>query len=599
MLVTMIAEESNLSITKNIYFDKEEKERYQKKFQKMKDDKIFREDVDFEDLKWIVVANDIDYTISMEYNELTLRKALNTSEINITVQDLIIGIKAYVLNALEYSAPRGLHHDVRFLHKMIDKVGFFEPQKSQEFKSMMKHASDVSYYGGAISILDFIGIPAPEEYYAIWYEQLDALQYKKKTRELPDFKSIFAFGEVVKDFTETATQDEFLKYGVVSIWWQICNRIPLRPTEFVLLPRDCVFKKDDKYYIRLKRNNAKGPASRKNIINEDGIIDTYTEDTLRVDEDLFNLISYYNKIMDEKYPYRDECYLFDKQFYEERVLERTFKKQLNKNRFTSYNLRNTIYSFYEDIVFLKYKKPICTKNQKKTDYEGIKKNKKYRVKYKDHIEMLVPYDLRHVAIINLIMMGCEPLTVMRMAHHKNIRITKGYYDHMNEYGKSYIQTYSKYLRGVKYNRTSVLSDDGQVNINDIIGEDNKNSALALWHFLDDNNSSNVSYKNVDGGICKYLKEDLKPCYAVEGNHSICPYFVPDSSVDIEKMFKFENKEINAILDTINYLVENHNTIINFSRKYSVAIESYRNELSNASMIASNLNSEDKVETLLQ
>ena len=159
-------------------------------------------------------------------------------------------------------------------------------------------------------------------------------------------------------------------------------------------------------------------------------------------------------------------------------------------------------------------------------------------------------------------------------------------------------TYAKYLKELKYKRTDSLSKDGSVKLDDITEEQPLNSALMTWNSLDNDESEQVKYKKVDGGTCKYLGKDLTLCYAVEGNHSRCPYFVADSDLDMEKEFYNKNQSINSVLETIKYLVSNYNTITDFSKKYSIAIESFRDGLSDASMIASNLNS-DVVEELLK
>ena len=385
---------------------------------------------------------------------------------------------------------------------------------------------------------------------------------------------------------------EFLKYGSVVLWWQLCNRIPLRPTEFVLIPKNCVYIHEDKYYLSLKRNVGKGSNSRKKLVSRYGTMNTYEDDVVRIDEELFNLINYYTEIVDKNYPDKNE-YLIDKRTYNDSFNSRCPAK-ININKFTSINLRNTLDSFYEEIVCGKYQKKVCTRTQKNED-EKIEKISERQ--YQDHIETLLPYDLRHVAIINLILLGSEPLTVMKLAGHKKMKTTMGYFDHTDEYSKSYIRTYAKYLKELRYKHTDSLSEDGSIKLEEIVKEQHSNTALLTWKSLENEGLEKVEYKKVDGGICKYLKGDLIPCYAVEGNHSKCPHFIADSDVDIEKEFYKQHQKVNSVLLTIKYLVANYNTITDFSRKYSAAIESLRDGLNDASMIASSLNS-DTVEEIL-
>ena len=60
-------------------------------------------------------------------------------------------------------------------------------------------------------------------------------------RSLAVMESYFVFDEIIKDFWKTTTNiEEKLFYFPVWLWWNLSGVLPLRPCEFVLIPRDCI-----------------------------------------------------------------------------------------------------------------------------------------------------------------------------------------------------------------------------------------------------------------------------------------------------------------------------------------------------------------------
>lgn len=592
MLVRVLNKETNLIITKNVHFDKESKLKYISEFEQLKINGVFAKNTNFEDKEWIIRANNYEYRIILDTNEVSIKKAINRADIDMTIEDFFIGIKSYILKTSLFMAPTSIRGNVCKLFKLIETCGFFEMEHLQTFDKFLDSDTQLRLVFGAVEILEYMGISIPEEYNDILYDKEEKYDTDSKTRTLPSFKSIFEFGDLMGKFISTKNEEDFIKYGPVILWWLICNRVPLRPTEFTLTPKDCVYEHDNKYYLRLKRNVGKGEGSRK-LVSTSKPINTYEVDVVRIDKSLFDCVNQYNELMDKKYPIRSE-YLLDKRAYTDSFGGSPI---LNKEMFTSNNLKNSIYSFYENIICGRYKRETCTRLEKKED-EKLKIEKR---KFRNHIELISPYDLRHVAIINLIMLGAEPMTVMRMARHKNMSVTMGYFDHTYEYGKSYIMTYAGYLKDLKENAVEKLATDESVNPNDLIKERHPNSALMTWNSIKNENSQKTNYRKVDGGICKYLELDMKPCYLVEGNHYKCPYFVSDNIDDVEKEFYKQSKEVAGLIKTIKALVENYNSVVDFSRKYSTAIEEFRNKVSASAKIASNLDKDimeiilDKVE----
>ena len=91
---------------------------------------------------------------------------------------------------------------------------------------------------------------------------------------------------------------------------------------------------------------------------------------------------------------------------------------------------------------------------------------------------------------------------------------------------------------------------------------------------------------------------MKICMELEGNHALCPYFIPDNDKDIVNKINECNRDIESVVKTLQYLVNNYDKIANFSEKYSVEIEGLRRKINNRAKIASKLESVDDISKAL-
>lgn len=109
------------------------------------------------------------------------------------------------------------------------------------------------------------------------YADINFGSQEKKQRDLADFDTYFLFDELIKDFWKSPlTQEDRIFYYPLYLWWMITGVIPLRPREFLLTQRDCLFKNDGVFYLRLRRNQLKGSGRSVTYkLAEDYSIDTY------------------------------------------------------------------------------------------------------------------------------------------------------------------------------------------------------------------------------------------------------------------------------------------------------------------------------------
>lgn len=85
-------------------------------------------------------------------------------------------------------------------------------------------------------------------------ERLQAAHWRNsRPRRLTDFRNYLAFEKALKAYWQTAGEQEKRLYFPVYFWWSLTAILPLRATEFLLIPGDCLRLEDEKHIIRIRR----------------------------------------------------------------------------------------------------------------------------------------------------------------------------------------------------------------------------------------------------------------------------------------------------------------------------------------------------------
>ena len=110
-------------------------------------------------------------------------------------------------------------------------------------------------------------------------EELEARTVKlgnTKARDLSGFKNYLEFDRRMKDFWKIADEDDKMFYFPVFFWWNLTNILPLRATEFLMTPYDCITEENGKTFIRIRRTTRKKGIRRRGYkVREDFEIFTY------------------------------------------------------------------------------------------------------------------------------------------------------------------------------------------------------------------------------------------------------------------------------------------------------------------------------------
>lgn len=199
------------------------------------------------------------------------------------------------------------------------------------------------------------------------------------SRALAPFGTYVAFEERLSDFWSYASQEERLALFPVYLWWKLTCILPLRPTEFLLTPADCVHSLDGKYVLTVRRTHLK--KGRRVVY-------------YRIDRD-YDLFDY---VIPEGLAHDIQWYKQATQNSSQPSLDTLLRPSCDGSYFR-YGamrelLRNTL---------------IALDMQPDTIHLG---------------------DTRHLSMISLVLSGDTPSVCKALANHESVRISAGYFANM-------------------------------------------------------------------------------------------------------------------------------------------------------------------------
>ena len=215
----------------------------------------------------------------------------------------------------------------------------------------------------------------------------------KHQRTLSEFSNYLRFDEVVGSFWQTASRERKLFYFPIFFWWNLTAILPLRVTEFLLIPRDCL----EGDVLTVRRTKLKGGGTKISY----RIADDYDCCRYSVSEMIATEIRWYLKETEQMRPTELSTLL---------LLEPHFswlgKKTQTRNRYYSYDdLSDTLQCFCNEDT-----------TGQNTGIKSIRLG-----------------DTRHLSMINLIISGGSPVICRELAGHADINISSGYYSNISTF----------------------------------------------------------------------------------------------------------------------------------------------------------------------
>lgn len=365
--------------------------------------------LDFEAYKWQTTNEYVNISFLFNINRFQYKRVYE-SLFGIEYETFVDYLKSFIVLSMDQHVLISLQSFLRDIKRLVKETK----------QNILEDVYNIKITSPTLCIDFFSSLPCYETLIMNQFlEQLDNLitiQYELKPRQqrqLAQFQSYFTFNDILKDYWEQQLPDEErLFYYPLYLWWQITAVVPLRPREFLLTQRDCLFEKNDKYYLTLRRNNLKG--KEKGVSHK--IAEDYYLTTYEIPEKLALTIQHYLDLTKGLASTK-----LDTLFVTETHYKRWERRTGINNRFLTYTNLNTILKyFFNEVVSERY------------GYQVHYLNPPNRLK-DNEINFIHIGDTRHIAMINLIAEGSSPVTAMLLAGHDNVMTSSHYFSNLSQF----------------------------------------------------------------------------------------------------------------------------------------------------------------------
>jgi hypothetical protein len=213
---------------------------------------------------------------------------------------------------------------------------------------------------------------------------------KGQQRVLADFQTYLRFNDALSDFWTAANRDEKLFYFPLYFWWNLTTILPLRVTEFLLTPRNCLCGNK----LTVRRTKLKGGTEKLGY----RISDDYSRNTYELPESLASEIAEYISATQTLPQPEIGTLLVTRPHYSYRGINTTM---WGRRYYTYRNLTDAMNLFRTRI------------------FGGTE------------IEPPRFGDTRHIAMANLILSGGSPTICRELAGHADIGVSSHYYTNIS------------------------------------------------------------------------------------------------------------------------------------------------------------------------
>lgn len=278
------------------------------------------------------------------------------------------------------------------------------------------------YAGHAAQFLRLLpGTSLPREEVAEYLDEIPDPDVKRgRQRLLSDFSAYLRFHDSFRDTWEAIGEKDKLFLFPLWLWWNLTTILPLRPTEFVLTPYDCLAVENGKAEIRIRRTHLKG-GQEKISYSIEGDFDVFT---YPIPASLASGIRWYRETL-SLHGYSQGEYLFSIGYYYDYL--KTGASIRRNSIYLYQHLKSTLAHYY---------RRFCSKETAQAPSLNLG-------------------DTRHLAMISLIISGGSPVICRELAGHGNIEISSHYYSNMAALVEC--ATYELYRKASKSGNTAAMS----------------------------------------------------------------------------------------------------------------------------------------------
>ncbi|OIK11274.1 site-specific integrase [Bacillus sp. MUM 13] len=352
----------------------------------------------FEEDKWYLEIPLKAKRRSIDFNDI---KEVVQFNVNINTEDFINIVKCWTASLLEhgYNAETiGTMVNEGLRTFIILTKGFTETNEEELIEEIVNLSifKQKNICSSTLNFLDYCPYLG-EEYASLLYSIKPNIE--AKARLLPPSKDILIFSKIIEDyFSRELSELEYRKWFPVWLWWNLTTLIPLRPSEFCTIERDCLINNDGNFYIKLPRHKQRFNNKRQiQIIDE-----------INIPEELYRKIEAYKQIT-KTFGRTDTLISY--------LSITKCGNKLNPYMYSLPVFRDHLNDFYEEIVFGEYK---VTEITPSGDQLFITKR-------------LLPGDTRHLAFINLNRQGYHPVEIARIGGHSHLQSQNHYFNHVQNF----------------------------------------------------------------------------------------------------------------------------------------------------------------------
>jgi len=253
-----------------------------------------------------------------------------------------------------------------------------------------------------------------------------------KRRQLPPYRDVIRFAFILTTFAQKWSKNEKMRFFPILLWWKITSIIPMRPSEFCLIKKDCLpDNKKGVHYLELPRK--KQPSSSTHLA---------VNDKLPISKEVAELISEYKELtsFDSGRETLISYEAYSRTFPGNNIKTRNYTKTIrNPKAFDLTQFQYILDGFYEDVLKSKMELTPISKKEYNELEDEIAKKKFKKINNDEDLEPLFPTkeivrispgDTRHFAICNMMLQGIDRLTIARMAGHRHIETQYNYQGHL-------------------------------------------------------------------------------------------------------------------------------------------------------------------------
>lgn len=442
---------------------------------------------EFDSDTWMITNETNSFNLNFQFNEIAIEIQTKT-----TYDEFVNQVKYYICLCFGKNTMTILPRVLHSIKKAVNGTNCFT--------IMPKEIEFLQDYG----VGEFLSLISWVDEAFIFQPLIHTYDHYRR-RNLAEYQSYFLFNDIIKAFWVTATDMEKTLYYPIFLWWNISMVIPLRVTEFSVIPKDCLSRKGECFYLTIRRTKLKGNVD----INKRYKLDTdYKKFTYEITSEMAESIEDYKRRIAEFAPAEIDSLFSDTVFQESRKkLYPTKKKQIVYSHMRVQHFMMLLELFYKYIIADKYQYRILSREQgQQTNSIGEK-----AILGQKEIIQLQLGDTRHIALQNLLLNGCNLLMVREISGHETVNEIFHYSGNMKNLIKC--RAYNLYQLS--------KNNDG---VNTLVYHSPKNISGAE---LIKNKTTTAKCIAVDDGLCYSTKfvelNDSSDCYAVGGDCSVCIY----------------------------------------------------------------------------